>query len=62
MEKAIDASLPVRSVAAALAFYIYRIQGSTFHEVNGMLIGDKSKPIAFSYRSGGYHRLLPMVH
>ncbi len=50
MEKAIDASLPVRSVAAALAFYIYRIQGSTFHEVNGMLIGDKSKPIAFWWK------------
>lgn len=30
--------------------YIYRIEGNTFREVNGMLVGDKSMPIAFSWK------------
>ena len=29
--------------------YIYRITGDTFFEVNGLLIGDDSDPVAFSW-------------
>lgn len=30
--------------------YIYRVTGDTFFEVNGLLIGDDSEPVAFTWK------------